>query len=423
MHIQNISNNITDDELFDLLDQIDFDNKSTDIQNIENEKTYCKRCKSSDKVARDNTQGIIVCIDCGTILAEIFDESPEWKQNIGNDYNETVARCGNPTNYFLPQSSLGTTIACSNRNRIKILHNWNAMPYKERSLNIVLKEIQNKCRLGGIMKCIEDDSKILYKEISECKHLSGKNKGKNVIIRSSNRKGLIAACIFFACKRKGNTRSPKEIAKLFDLKYKFFTRGCKIFLKLIKSNQLQYDIKISNAEHFITRYSRDLHIKNEFINQAMKISKNIQKINITSMHTPLSVAIASILLIIDINKLNIDKKQLASKFNISEVTITKTFKKIEQYKSIFINDSLTNKIEKLINDAKKQLVVPDNLKQIYDSINNSDDNINNYENYKFKISDECIDEYINDIEFNLYEILSTTDDNYKKLISKINYNF
>lgn len=427
----NAINGMNDDELFELLDQIDYEKENQEINEIEQNLTesekkglYCKTCKSSDKIADDNAQGIVVCMGCGTILSEIFDDNAEWKQYANDDGKESNARCGNSINFFLPQSSLGTTIGCSNRNRVKILHNWSAMPYKERSLNIVLKEIQNKCRIAGILKCIEDDAKILYKNISESKHLYGKNKGKNVIIRGANRRSLIAACVFFACKRKGKTRSPKEIAKLFELKYKDITKGCKTFLKLIKLKHLQYDMHISNAEHFITRYCRQLHITNEFINQAMQIAKNIQKINIASMHTPFSVATGSILLVVDINKLHIDRKIIAEQFNVSEVTVIKTYKKLEQYKNILVNDDLTEKIAKLIDEDKKKLKMPEKLKNIYDSINNGlyeDDEIlddDKSQNKMVTIKDN-VEEYINDMEIELYDMLSITDEAYKKFIRQI----
>ncbi|QKF94057.1 transcription factor TFIIB [Fadolivirus algeromassiliense] len=431
-------NGMNDDELFELLDQIDYEKENKEISEFEQTMTekeyegiYCKKCKTGDKIAEDTSQGIVVCMGCGTILSEIFDDNPEWKQYANDDNKDTNARCGNSINFFLPQSSLGTTIGCSNRNRVKILHNWSAMPYKERSLNIVLKEIQNKCRIAGILKCIEDDAKILYKNISESKHLYGKNKGKNVIIRGANRKSLIASCVFFACKRKGKTRSPKEIARLFDLKYKDITKGCKTFLKLIKLKHLQYDTQISNAEHFIIRYCRQLHITNEYINQAMQIAKNIQKINIASMHTPFSVATGSILLVADLNKLNIDRKIIAEQFNVSEVTVIKTYKKLEQYKHILINDELTEKIAKLIEEDKKKLKMPDKLKTMYNTINEGNfdidtddqsDNETNQQIKQFTINDNNIEEYINDIDIELYDTIGMTNDTYKSFIQKIKIN-
>ena len=422
---------MNDDKLFDLLDQIDYTKENEELQILEQEFSeiengkFCKKCKTSDHIAEDTAQGIIVCIGCGIILSEIFDDNPEWRQYGGEDGKEGFARCGNPTNFFLPQSSLGTSIACSNRSKIKILHGWSAMPYKERSLNIVLKEIQSKCRIAGIMKCIEDDAKILYKNISESKHLAGKNEGKTVIIRGSNRKSLIAACVFFACKRKGKTRSPKEIAKLFDLKYKSITKGCKTFQKLIKLKHLQDDTKISNPEHFITRYCRELHITNEYIDQVLKIAKNIQKLKLASMHTPFSVATGSILLVVDLNRLNIERKVIATKFGVSEVTVIKTYKKIEEYKNILTNDELTDKISVLIEEDRKKLKMPEKLKLMYDKIKVNEDEIPDEEyfsdddddddenDYVFKITDDDIDDYINNINIDLYNSFSITEENFK----------
>jgi transcription initiation factor TFIIB len=433
---ESVINNFNEDELFELLDQIDYEKESKELKKIEGEidDKICKVCNTGDNIAEDTAQGINVCMGCGTILSEIFDDNPEWRQYGGDDAKEGFSRCNGTTNFFLPQSSLGTSIACSNKSKIKILHGWSAMPYKERSLNVVLKEIQNKCRIAGIMKCIEDDAKILYKNISESKHLFGKNKGKNVIIRGSNRRSLIASCIFFACKRKGNTRSPKEIAKLFDLKYKSIAKGCKMFQKLIKLKQLQYDTKISNPEHFITRYCRELHITNEYINQANKIAKNIQKLKLASMHTPFSVATGSILLIVCLNNLNIERKVIANKFGISEVTVIKTYKKIEEYKNILINDELTDKIVNLLNEERKKMEVPNKLKEMYKKFNmEKDDIIPNYidddsdeylsdddsDEYIFKITYNNIDEYINNINIDLYDLLSITENNYKQFINNM----
>ena len=445
--------NMNDDELFNLLDDLSQErlvrSNSLSPQQKTNatDELICKNCNSSDNLSEDSAEGIIVCIGCGSIVtSNMFDSTLETR-NYGNDGSNTVARCGTVTNHFLPQSSLGTSISGTTRSKIKLLHSWSAMPYKERSLNVVLKQIQSKCSDGGIMKGIEDDAKILYKNISESKHIYGKNKGKTVIIRGTNRRSLVASCVFFACKRKGVTRSPKEIAKLFDLKYKDITKGYKMFLKLAKIKHLQHENKISNPEHFITRYGRDLHIKDDFIKQAIQIATNIQKLDIASTHTPFSVATSSILLMIEINKFNIDKKYLAKKFNVSDVTITKTFKKIEKYKEILVNDQLTNMLAQRIEEERKLIKIPDKLKGIYD-VNKEkekeqkknkdkeleldeevlkkldlesllqDENERDYYVDKFKISEEDLEDYIEEINVMIYEKLTQTDELYEELFSE-----
>jgi len=244
------------------------------------------------------------------------------------------------------------------------------MPYKERSLHHVLKYIHEKCQKGNIMKCIEDDARILYKNIKDAKHPSGKNKGKMVIIRGDNKDSLIAACVLFACKKNHETRSPKEIAKLFDIKYKSMTRGCKKFYKLLSMTPLDYSIEISDPVHFITRFCRSLHIHKNYVEKCIEITNNIQKLKIASTHTPFSIANSSVLLVSDFYKeLNIDRKVVASTFGVSEVTIIKTYKKLNKYKKIITDTDLTNKIVQKAEIKRKLLPIPEFL------INNHYDNI------------------------------------------------
>jgi transcription initiation factor TFIIIB Brf1 subunit/transcription initiation factor TFIIB len=360
-----------DDELFKLLDQISYDEKieekeEEEIKETTHTKLYCENCESEDHIAEDTANGIIVCIQCGTTISEVFDSNPEWKTYGGDEKN---VRCHAQINVFLPQSSLGTTINGANRSRIKLIHGWNAMPYKERNLHNELKEIQNICRKAGILKCIEDDAKIYYKLLSDTKHPIGKNQGKFVIVRGTKRTGLKGACLYYACKRKGDTRSPKEIAKLFNIRYKDITKACKIFKKLMKLQQLPHDSHVNDPEHFIKRYCRELHIAKEYVAETLRIIKNIEKLDIISVHTPPSIALATIILVIELNKLNINREMIAEKFGLSEATINKTFRKIEQYKEIIINDELTNKISEAIKKNESIEIMPDKLRIAYEKNN------------------------------------------------------
>jgi len=330
---------------------IDFDDLSNSLFNKvnnhegENNKSknldICITC-GKEHIVEDYSNGIIVCTKCGQILNNIYDCSPEWKHYEDDDKN--VGRCGFPINKLLPQSSLGTSINCIGNSRLKLLHSWIAMPTKERSLNNVFMMMQTKCSQNGILKCVVDDAKIMYKTISECKHLEGKNKDKNVITRGINRRSIIAACVFYACKRKGMTRTPKEIGTMFDVEAIDINRGSKNFLKMMKLKNFDMNMRMSSSTHFVKRYCDELHIKTVYTNKAIQIANNVEKLNIITSHTPYSLAAAVILIMAEINNLtNITRKHLATHFNVSEITIIKTHKKIEAYKDIIIDDEKTNK--------------------------------------------------------------------------------
>jgi len=321
---------------------------------------FCENCNSDD-IVEDTSHGIIFCRGCGQVLSNLLDLNAEWTQ-YNDDNKKDMNRCSHPINQLLPQSSIATTIVGTCSSRIKTLHGWSAMPYKERSLNEVFKIITAKCHQGKILKCIEDDAKIMYKNISDCKHLHGKNKDKSIIIRGKNRTSVIAGCILFACRKKNKTRSPKEIAELFSLKYTEITKGCKIFQRLAKLKNMDLNLKFTKPENFITRFCEELKIKNEYAIQAIQISNNVQKLQIASVHTPLSLATGSIYLMIHLNKLDIQKKTIAEKFNVSQVTIAKAFKKLEPFIKILVNNDICDRLSVEIKKYQDDVIITDELK-------------------------------------------------------------
>jgi hypothetical protein len=65
---------------------------------------------------------------------------------------------------------------------------------------------------------------------------------------------------------------------------------------------------------------------------------------------------------IQLNKLNIQKKIIADKFNVSQVTIAKAFKKLEPFINILTNDKICDKLGVEINKYKEKVEVFDYLK-------------------------------------------------------------
>jgi transcription initiation factor TFIIB len=340
--------NLSDDKLWDILDNFSNDKedsgnklKSSIKQVSDKYNQCCSACNSTDIIFTSG-RGSFVCGNCGTESREVLDESPEW-----NNYEDGKAdngRCGAPINAFFPKSSLGTTINAPGYSKVKMLRNWGQVPYRERSLAEVLNDIDSKCKKYKITKAVIDNAKILYKNIRETKHTSGDNKGKNVIIRGVNRKQIIAACFYFGAVLQKAPRSIKEVADVFNLELKQVTKGCRKFLETMKDNFIIFDIKPSHGTDFIERFGSKIKLSKESIDLAKTISENTTRIDIASDHQATSIAAASILLAANILEQNINKKTISEVFDISDVTITKTYKKIYPYQKIVVSDELTNKI-------------------------------------------------------------------------------
>lgn len=360
----------------------------------------CQFCKKADSIIRDPTEGLIVCSNCGHVVEDsMFDHAPEWKMF---DDSQTTGRCGLPTNSLLPQSSLGTTIGGSCNYRYKTLQRWSSMPSPERSLNSVLNIIREKCAMAGLLNCIEDDAKILYKIASECKN----PKHKRIIIRGKNKKGLMAATIFYACKRRNNTKSPKDIAKLFGIKTSCVNKGCKNFAKYVKYKGIDYSTNLSSPSQYIKQFCEKLKLSKKIEDETFEVAKNIETYKLIQSHTPISIAAACILHCAQ-NDSNIcvDKRTVADTFNISEATLTKTYNKLVKYRSIITNKK---KIEKEL--------LKSNAKHVHINIAEKLEKIKKINCSKyFNNIDILVDHYL---EYNIIDYIEKCNNDAKILISR-----
>lgn len=354
IHIDDIKEYIKNNEFNDMdidfntfLQTYDYKVNNPNILNI-------VKCCVDTNIVEDHSHGILVCTNCGKIASDkLIENNPEWKYY--DDEDRENGRCNKITNPLFEQSSIGTNIVP--RKYYKI-HFWNNIPYKERSLMIEYNKIKIACEKGNIPKCIEDDAIYIYKKVSECTHKTGRNKGRYIITRGLNRQGISAACLYHACLRKPIFKTTKEIALLYGIKDAQVNKGCKKLREFSKMKGFGFDlnIKITDSENVVRKYCEELHIKENYILQAINIVKNIDKLNIISEHTPFSIVAASILLLADIHDIKLlSKKRIATQFNISEVTLSKVHKELEPYKKIISNNDI---IEKLLVKLKSN----DNVK-------------------------------------------------------------
>jgi transcription initiation factor TFIIB len=352
-----------DDEQFLNMSEEDIDNLLLGINVCDTDKKNINRCTScqGDNLVTDESQGCDVCMDCGVINMMYLNKNPTF--NKDGDDNKMNASYGCPTNYFFPKSALGTKIKCKGYNRISALQRQGQMPYKEKSLMEELFKIQDKCKQYNITQSIIDTAKILYKKVNDSKHTKGTRKGKSRIMRCINRKSMIAACVFYACKLQGEPRSPKEIADIYSLEIKHVNKGYRKFMDYIDINELQQHNASSKSTDFIKRFASKLDMDERYILIATEISANINKLDLASTHEPPSVAAGCLLLVVNMYSLNINKKQISDVFGISDVTISKTYRRIAPFHKIITSNEITDMIlEKKQNQPKvKSNITKENL--------------------------------------------------------------
>lgn len=289
----------------------------------------CSKCGSLNMVVQE---GMMCCMNCGVIDSQYIMESAEWRYyGAADSKSSNPIRCGMLVNEFLPKSSLGSVIAHTRiggknwhaYNRIRKYHQWNAMPYKERSLYNSFTQLQEKAKKAGIPHAIIEEAKKFYKKISEIK-----------ISRGINRNALIASCIYTSCKRNKVPRSAKEIAEIYGIKRSEMTKGCKSFLEImsIGKNTMNYKVKATNALDFIERYCSNLDMGDDNMKLCYTITKKAIDTSIVDDNTPPSIAAGCIFLVAHLCKLDITKSDVSTACNVSEVTISKCYKKLYKYR-------------------------------------------------------------------------------------------
>jgi transcription initiation factor TFIIIB Brf1 subunit/transcription initiation factor TFIIB len=131
----------------------------------------------------------------------------------------------------------------------------------------------------------------------------------------------------------------------------------------IDITELQHNNSSSKSTDFIKRFADKLDMDQKYIDIATEISININKLDLASTHEPPSVAAGCIMLVVNMYNLNINKKQISDVFSISDVTISKTYRRIAPFHKIITSNEITDMIlEKKQNQPKvKTNITKENL--------------------------------------------------------------
>ena len=305
-----------------------------------------EQCECCDSILIVTDEGFLACKNpsCGVLYKDMLDQSAEWRfYGADDNSNSDPTRCGMPINPLLKESSYGCKVLCPasssyEMKKIRRYTDWQSMPYKEKSQYEEFQKITILAQNAGIPKLIIDEAMVVHKKISEAK-----------TFRGCNRDGIIAATIYISCRINNYPRSAKEIATIFFLDHTSATKGCKNATTII--NELEHSLSNNDKtlfskttpSSFIERYCSKLGINNELTKVCKFIALIIEKHELIPENTPHSIAAGIVYYTAQICNLNICKKKVSIVSEISEVTINKCFKKLEQLNMELIPKQILNK--------------------------------------------------------------------------------
>lgn len=282
--------------------------------------------------------------ECGVIYKDSLDYSPEWRFYGTEDKNaKDPARCGNPINPLLVESSFGCKVLCSTGSsyemkKIRKWTEWQSMPHKEKSLYDEFQFITIMAQNAGIPKIFIDDAMAIHKDFSEQK-----------MFRGINRDGIKAASIYISCRLNGCPRTAHEIAEVFKLDKTSATTGCSMAVNILHNIERnvepenQTELCVTMPSSFIDRYCSRLNFNQELSMLAKFIANKIEKNNFISDNIPHAIASGIVYFVAANCNLNINKHDIKNMCGVSEVTINKCYKKLETIKTELIPKCILDK--------------------------------------------------------------------------------
>jgi transcription initiation factor TFIIB len=320
---------------------------------------WCNNCQDETCHVVD---GYNICSKCSAVHGENFDDTAEWRyygptERGGSD----PCRVGLPNDNLIPESGIGSLIGWKykesyNMMRVRRSHSWGMLNHRGRKLIRQFEYLQTVSRQNGLPQMIINHSKELFKHVSQQK-----------MFRGSNKEGLIAICVYHACKDNEVPRSIKEIAAMFNINDTTMTKGnrcysacineyreknkeCATQLDASYTDKAIEDVRqakndraalnavrctqtpVSKPVDYIERFCCKLSIPFNYHQYICKIAIEVGEKRLITDNTSASIAAAVIFFVSDIKKLGVTRKKLNKYTEISEVTIGKCHKKLMRFR-------------------------------------------------------------------------------------------
>ncbi|MBD3196596.1 MAG: transcription initiation factor IIB [Candidatus Lokiarchaeota archaeon] len=295
--------------------EIGTENNSTDS---------CPEC-NGQIISRENT-GELVCRNCGLVLGERnVDFTHSGKRAYTKQEREARDRTGAPISNLIPNMELTTVIDKKGIKNpdLKRAVKWDTrMPWAKRNLLIATTELK---RISGNLNLpthVKMEAMSVYRKAYKKKLLRG---------RSIN--AMVAAAIYYACRKKKVPRTLQEILDQTSEIPRDVRRSYRAIIKELK-------LKAPNTDPsaLIPRYVAELNLNAEIEGLAIKIVKAFTENFPTSGKDPKGICAGAIYLAIRMKKIDLTQKEIADVISITEVTLRSRYKELKKKLHINLSD-------------------------------------------------------------------------------------
>ena len=280
------------------------------------------RCPSCAKnsMQTDVTTGEMFCRNCGYVVAEKIEESgPEWRA-FSNDESDR-SRVGAGTSLTMHDMGLSTVIgaadkdatgkplSASMKSSIERLRTWDSRTQThssaDRNLRQALSELDKMKDKMALAESVVEKAAYIYRKAMEKK-----------LVRGRSIHGLIAACLYAACRNTETPRTLDDVAESINIRRKDVARCYRLIYK-----ELDLKMPVADPTKGISRIASTANLSEKTKRRAMEILNKAKKIGMVAGKDPMGIAAAALYLACISNGEIRSQKDISIAAGVTEVTI------------------------------------------------------------------------------------------------------
>jgi len=279
----------------------------------------CPVC-GDKKMITDETTGELCCGKCGFVSTDkISDTGAEWRSFANDESNR--ARTGAGTSLTIHDMGLSTIIGKANKDAtgkplssgvkssIERLRTWDsrsqAHSSADRNLRQALNEMDKLKDKLALTNAVIEKAAYIYRKAMERK-----------LVRGRSIHGLVAACIYAACRNTETPRTLDDVADGINIRRKEVARGYRLIFR-----ELELKMPVVDPVKGVSRIASIAELSEKSKRKAVLILNQAKKIGMVAGKDPMGIAAAALYLACISTGEVKSQKDISIASGVTEVTI------------------------------------------------------------------------------------------------------
>ena len=274
----------------------------------------CPECKGNTISIQE--KGEIVCSQCGLVVNErILDISHSGKRAFTKQEKEKRENTGSPISILLPDMGLSTIIDKTSIKSpdLKRAAKWNSrMTWDKRNMLIATTELK---RIGSNLNLPNHIKKTAIRLYI--------NAFKKKLLRGRSINGMVAACLYFACRESKVPRTLQEILDETSVSAKNIRRCYRTLIR-----ELNLKVPSTDPISLIPRYTAELGLDTDVEKSTVQVLKAFISQYSTSGKDPKGLCAGALYLVSKKKDKRVSQKEIANIIGVTEVTLRSRYKEL-----------------------------------------------------------------------------------------------